>query len=319
MDAIFKRIHQVGIVPVIKITNPETAVPLAKALARGGIPVAEITFRTEHAAEAIKRITSEMPDMLTGAGTVTTLEQVDLAQKAGAQFVVTPGFNPAVVDHCIKQGMPVIPGTPSTSDIERALERGLKVVKFFPAEAMGGLPLIKAVAAPYTGISFMPTGGINPENLAQYLAYDRVLACGGSWMVDQRLINVAEYEQITHLCRSAINLVLGFQLHRFCINALNPEDSSKIANAFSSLLGLPAVETARSHLVEERLEILKDSGIGQHGEFIIACNNLERAVFQLAQRGFEFTCSQQAAHTTGKRSRWLKDSIAGFAIELIER
>ena len=320
MDAMFKTIHQVGIVPVIKITNPETAVPLAKALDKGGIPVAEITFRTDYAAEAIKRISKEMPTMLTGAGTVTTIEQVDRAIDAGAQFIVTPGFNPSVVDYCIKKGTTVIPGTPSTSDIEQAMERGLKVVKIFPAEAMGGLPFIKAVAAPYAGISFMPTGGINPGNITEYLSFNWVLACGGSWMVDQRLINAGEYEQITNLCQSAVNTVLGFQFHRIGMNASNLEDANKTANVFSSFLGVPSVETNDAYNVDRFFDILKENGKGKHGKLSIVCNSLDRAIFQLKRRGFACELGEEAQQgTLDKRYLCLKENIAGFSVELIER
>lgn len=318
MDAMFERIHRVGIVPVIKITHPDQATPLARALDQGGIPVAEVTFRTEHAAEAIRRITREMPGMLTGAGTVTRIEQVDQALEAGAQFVVTPGFNPKVVDHCIKRGIPVVPGAPTTSDIEQALERGLKVVKFFPAEAMGGLPYIKAVAAPYAGLSFMPTGGVNPGNLADYLTHPRVLACGGSWMVDAKLIGSGQYEEITRLCLEAVNLAIGLRILRMGIRAASESDAAKSAGLFSALLGVPTAETPEGHAVDTHIEILKAAGTNERGRLVLGCSNLERARFQLERRGFAFASEEPETDAAGKRILRLKEIIAGLSLTLTE-
>ena len=208
MNELLQQIHRIGVVPVIKITDPETAVPLARALDKGGIPVAEVTFRTQHAAEAIRRISAEVPQVLTGAGTVTTTEQVDTAVAAGAKFIVTPGFNPKVVDYCLERNIPILPGASGPSEIEQAMERGLEVVKCFPAEALGGLPYIKALSGPYTEMKFMPTGGVNPGNITSYLGFSKILACGGSWMIDAKLIAAGDYEGIARLCRQAVDWVL---------------------------------------------------------------------------------------------------------------
>jgi 2-dehydro-3-deoxyphosphogluconate aldolase/(4S)-4-hydroxy-2-oxoglutarate aldolase len=182
-------------------------VPLAKALKAGGIPCAEITFRTAQGEEAIRRISGEMPDILLGAGTVLTTDQADRAIAAGAKFIVSPGFNPKVVAYCISKSYLIIPGCSNPSDIEQALEHGLEVVKFFPAEQGGGLDYIKAVAAPYTQVRFMPTGGINAGNFGKYIAYDRILACGGSWMVSADLINAGNFEKITSLSKEAVEIM----------------------------------------------------------------------------------------------------------------
>ncbi|HEY9226798.1 MAG TPA: bifunctional 4-hydroxy-2-oxoglutarate aldolase/2-dehydro-3-deoxy-phosphogluconate aldolase, partial [Gemmatimonadaceae bacterium] len=176
------RLQSIRIVPVIVIDDPADAVPLARALAGGGLPCAEITFRTAHAAEAIRRVTSEAPDLFVGAGTVLSPAQAKAARDAGAQFMVAPGFNPRVVDYCNEHGIPVYPGICTPTELEAALEKGLTAVKFFPAEPSGGLAFLKAMAAPYGDVSFMPTGGINAGNVASYLGFKRVVACGGSWM-----------------------------------------------------------------------------------------------------------------------------------------
>lgn len=207
MNDVLKRIASIGIVPVIALSDVEKAVPLAGALLEGGIPCAEITFRTAEGVEAIRRIAEQVPDTLVGAGTVLTTEQVDRAIAVGARFAVSPGFNPRVVDYCIQRGLPIVPGCSTPSDMEQALERGLDVVKFFPAEQAGGLAYIKAVAAPYTGLRFMPTGGISADNLGTYLQFDRVLACGGSWMVKKELIDAGRFDEITRLCKEAVAIV----------------------------------------------------------------------------------------------------------------
>ncbi len=176
MNTPLEQIGQIGVIPVIAINNADKAVPLARVLQNGGLPCAEVTFRTAEGEEAIRRIAAEVPGVLVGAGTVLTIEQADRAAAAGARFVVSPGFNPKVVEHCIRRGIPIVPGCSTPSDMEQASERGLSVVKFFPAEQAGGLAYLKAVAAPYGMLRFMPTGGIGPGNLAAYLAFDKVLA-----------------------------------------------------------------------------------------------------------------------------------------------
>ena len=207
MNDILKKIGEIGIIPVIKIEDASKAVPLAEALSRGGLPAAEVTFRTTAAADAIHAITEAMPDMLVGAGTVLTIEQVDRAVGAGAKFIVSPGFNPKIVKYCIEKGIPVCPGCSTCGEMEQAMELGLDVVKFFPAEAAGGLPVIKAVSAPYGNLKFMPTGGINPQNVREYLAYDRIAACGGSWMVKNTMIENNEFDRIEELVKEAVEIV----------------------------------------------------------------------------------------------------------------
>ena len=181
-SAVLERIASMRIVPMIVIDDPDDAVPLARALSDGGLPCVEVTFRTPRAVEALRRIAGELPDVLVGAGTVLTPAQVAEARAAGARFVVAPGFNAGVVEFCQSVELPVFPGVCTPTEIEMALGAGLSVLKFFPAEPIGGLPFLKAVAAPYTTVSFIPTGGIGPSNLASYLAFPRVVACGGSWL-----------------------------------------------------------------------------------------------------------------------------------------
>ena len=204
MHEVLKQISKIGIVPVIKIEDPAKAIPLAKALCDGGLPIAEVTFRTACAKQAIAAIAKEVPQMLVGAGTVLTTQQVDEAVEAGAKFIVSPGLNPTVVKYCVSKNIPITPGCANPSDVEQALECGLEVVKFFPAEAAGGIAMIKAMSAPYGGIKFIPTGGINAKNLNDYLSFGKILACGGSWMVKEDLINNDEFDKITALTKEAV-------------------------------------------------------------------------------------------------------------------
>lgn len=207
MADVTARLRQLRIVPVIVIDDPEDAVPLAGALVEGGLPCAEVTFRTAGAPEALRRITEAYPEMLAGAGTVLTPAQAAEARAAGARFVVSPGFSARVVDACREAGTPVYPGVCTPTEIEMALERGLSVVKFFPAEPMGGLPYLKAIAAPYGGVDFMPTGGINAGHLPAYLGFARVVAVGGSWMVSQEWIRNRDFARIRDEVEKAVQAV----------------------------------------------------------------------------------------------------------------
>ncbi len=207
MNEILKQIGLTGIVPVVVLNNAADAMPLAESLIKGGLPCAEVTFRTDAAEESIRTIAKNFPDMLVGAGTVLSVEQVNRAVGAGAKFIVSPGLNPKVVEYCIKKGYPVTPGIMTPTELEMALGLGLDVVKFFPAENAGGLKMIKAMSAPYTMMKFMPTGGINSTNVRDYLACDKILACGGSWMVKGDLINSGNFAEIENLTREAAAIV----------------------------------------------------------------------------------------------------------------
>ena len=207
MNPVLEKIQKTGIIPVVVLNDVKDAEPLAKALIEGGLPCAEVTFRTDAAEESIRIMKEKFPEMLVGAGTVLTTEQVDRAVAAGAEFIVSPGLNPRIVKYCVEKNIPITPGCANASDIEQAIENGLEVVKFFPAEPAGGLKMIKALAAPYVGVKFMPTGGINANNVKDYLAYDRIIACGGSWMVSGDLVKAGDFEKITELTKEAAAIV----------------------------------------------------------------------------------------------------------------
>ena len=206
MMTIEERFEDFGVVPVVVLDDVKDALPLAKALTEGGLPCAEVTFRTEGAEESIKVMAEAYPDMVVGAGTVLTIEQVDAAVKAGAKFIVSPGFDPEIVDYCLEKEIPIFPGCVTPSEVAQAVKRGLKVVKFFPAEPAGGVAMIKAMAAPYHQLRFMPTGGIGTQNLKDYLGFDKIICCGGSWMVKADLIKNGEFEKICKLTKEAKEL-----------------------------------------------------------------------------------------------------------------
>lgn len=211
MEDITESFEKLGVVPVVVLEDAKDAVPLATALVKGGLPCAEVTFRTEAAEESIRLMLEQFPEMLVGAGTVLTVEQVDTAVRAGAKFIVSPGFDAEIVDYCIKNEIPVFPGCITPSEVAQAVKRGLKVVKFFPAEPAGGISMIKAMAAPYVDLKFMPTGGINAKNLEEYLSFDKIICCGGSWMVKGDLVKAGEFDKIRELTAEACKLVASIR------------------------------------------------------------------------------------------------------------
>ena len=207
MNEMMKKVQAYGVIPVVVLHDAKDAVPLAKALCEGGLPCAEVTFRTEAAEESIRLMATEYPDMFVGAGTVLSIEQVDRAVAAGAQFIVAPGFDPEVVDYCMEKNIPIFPGCVTPTEITQVVKRGLEVIKFFPAEQFGGVSTIKALSAPFTTAMFMPTGGINAKNLSEYLSCNKVLACGGSWMVKGDMIAAGEFDKIREITKEAVQLV----------------------------------------------------------------------------------------------------------------
>ncbi|EIV8658784.1 bifunctional 4-hydroxy-2-oxoglutarate aldolase/2-dehydro-3-deoxy-phosphogluconate aldolase [Vibrio parahaemolyticus] len=207
MSSIKEQLKALKVIPVIAIDKAEDIIPLGKVLAENGLPAAEITFRSAAAAEAIRLLRETQPDMLIGAGTVLNRDQAIAAKEAGATFIVSPGFNPNTVKACQEIGIDIVPGVNNPSTVEAALEMGLTTLKFFPAEASGGINMVKSLLAPYTDIELMPTGGINPANIKDYLAIPRVLACGGTWMVDKKLIEEGNWEELARLTREAVALV----------------------------------------------------------------------------------------------------------------
>ena len=314
-------LYSIGLIPVIKIEDPNDAVPLAKALIDGGLPAAEITFRTACAAEAIKNITEAYPEMLVGAGTVLTTEQVDAAIAAGSKFIVSPGLNPKVVSYCLSKGVPMLPGCSNPYDVEVALELGLKTVKFFPAEAVGGLKMLKAMAAPYGQLTFMPTGGINADNLLDYLKFNKIVACGGSFMVADQLVKEKKWDEITALTKDAVKKMLGLEFTHMGINTENKEEAEKSAKLFNLLFGMPLKETSKSYFAGDAFEFMMGKGPGKCGHIGIKTHFVDRAIAYFKRMGFEFDESSITYDDkTGKpKFVYFKDEIAGFAVHLVQK
>lgn len=319
MNEVLTKFQKLGIIPVVKLDDAKDAEPLARALCEGGLPAAEVTFRTPAAKEAIARMVRANPDMFVGAGTVLTTQQVDDAMEAGAKFIVSPGLNPRVVKYCTEKGVTIVPGTSSPTDIEMALELGLEAVKFFPAEASGGLAKIKAMAAPYVNMRFMPTGGINAGNLNSYLDFPKIIACGGSWMVSGALINAGEFDKIRELTREAVNTMLGFELKHVGINASSAEEADSIAGAFAGLFGLEKKAGSSSVSAGGAVEVMKAPYLGAHGHIAIGTNYIERAVYHMQLQGAEFA-PETAEYKGGKLSSiYLKGEPGGFAVRLVQK
>ena len=315
MDSILTKLGNVGIVPVVKIEDSVKAEPLARALLAGGIPCAEITFRTATAADSIRIISSKCPEMIVGAGTVINVKLAEQAVAAGAKFIVAPGFNPAVVDWCLSHNVPVVPGINNPTGIEAGLERGLEVLKFFPAEASGGVTMLDALAGPFAQVSFMPTGGIGPANLADYAKRRNVLAVGGTWMVKSSLIDNNDWPTITALCRDAALAVHGFSFAHMGINSANGAEAAKTARLFS-LFGFQPKEGNVSIFNDTIIEVMKSIGRGTRGHIGFKCWNIERALAYLEQFGFHGV-TETAKYDKDRLSFiYLDQEIGDFAVHL---
>lgn len=320
MNDILKQIEKLGIVPVVVLNSADEAEPVAKALIDGGLPVAEVTFRTDAAEESIRIMSEKFPNMLVGAGTVLTTEQVDRAVNAGAKFIVSPGFNPNVVKYCIDKNIPVCPGCNNPSVMEAAMEMGLDVVKFFPAEQSGGIKAIKAMAAPYVNLKFMPTGGINAGNINDYLSFNKIIACGGSWMVSGDLVKNKEFDKIRELTREAVMTVHGFELKHVGINCENEAEADATATAFDKLFGFTKKVGGSSIFAGTFIEAMKTPYLGSKGHIAIGCNNIERAVAYLEAIGTKVDF-ETAKYDDKKKLKavYLPGELSGFAVHLVQK
>lgn len=320
MNDVLKKISNIGIVPVVVLDDAKDAEPLAKALCAGGLPCAEVTFRTAAAEEAIRIMTTKYPEMLVGAGTVLTKEQVDRAVGAGAKFIVSPGFNPNIVKYCLEKNIPVCPGTNNPSNIEAALELGLDVVKFFPAEQSGGIEMIKAMAAPYTNVKFMPTGGINAKNICDYLAFDKIIACGGSWMVKKDLVAAGKFDEIQKLTEEAVRTMLGFNLRHIGINCNEEAEAIGVADKFDELFGFTKKVGNSSVFAGIEIEAMKAVGRGAHGHIAIGTNSVSRAKNYLETvKGIKFIDESASYKGDKLMAIYMEGEIGGFAVHLVQK
>lgn len=314
-----ERFSRACIVPVVVLDNVEDAVPTAKALLAGGIDVMEITFRTAAAKDSIAAVASACPDMLVGAGTVINLEQCKAAVSAGAGFIVSPGFDEEIIKYCIKTGITVTPGCVAPSEIMSAVKLGLSVVKFFPANVYGGLTALKSLSAPFPGVKFLPTGGINSHNIGDYIAAPFIHAVGGSWICTRKDIADGNFDKITALCREARQNALGFEFAHLGINCENVESSTEVSNFFQTAFDFPLKDSSSSVFASPNIEILKSPNLGAYGHIAIRTNNILCAVPELERAGFYADTSTAKYKDDRLVALYLKQEIGGFAIHLLQK
>ena len=321
MNEVLQTIAKIGIVPVIAIDDAEKAVPLAKALVAGGLPAAEVTFRTAAAEDAMKAITAEVPEMLVGAGTVLTKDQLDRALAAGSKFIVSPGFNPEMVRYGLSKGALMLPGTATGGEMEQAMALGLDVVKFFPAEDNGGVKKLKSLAGPYRSLKWMPTGGVNTKNLMDYLSFDQVIACGGTWMVKKDMIEGECWDEITAICKEAVRAMLGIELGHVGVNCGDAQEAEKIARLVSTILGGSPRQTSKSWFAaNDAIEYMYKPAPGVHGHIGFKTNSVERAIYHLGRQGVAFDESTITYNAKGApKFVYLAGDFAGFAIHLVNK
>ncbi len=320
MNDRIKQLARIGILPILKLDREEDALPIGEALIRGGIPCVEVTFRTAAAKGAIAKLSAKYPELLIGAGTVLTTGQVDEAVAEGAKFIVTPGLNPMIVRYCQAKNIPIIPGINDPTGIEQAMVMGLDVVKFFPAQQSGGIEMIKAMGAPYINITFMPTGGINYDNMNEYLTNNKVVAIGGSWIVSEKMINEGDFDGIARTARAAVDHMLNFTMEHIGVNCRTSEEAKACADICRDAFSFDTRELPVSYFAGPGLEFMKDGGRGTNGHIAICTNSVDRAVYHLGRRGIEVDMDTAMYNPDGTmRFVYLKEEIGGFAYHLVKR
>lgn len=313
---VLEQIRLTGLVPVIAIQHADDAEPLARTLVEGGLPIAEVTFRTAAAQEAIRRIAKTFPNVLLGAGTVLTVDQVKTAFDCGAKYIVSPGLNRKVVEYCLNNSLPVTPGVATPSDVEGALDMGLNIVKFFPAEASGGLAYLKALSGPYGNMRFIPTGGIDESNVLAYLKFPKTLACGGSWMVKPELIAAKKFDQIKELTARAVQLMLGFDLRRISVAVSGEAEAIQQARLLAGLLNVPVTEAGSSLFVGAEFEIQKSPGSPR--TLSLGTHFLDRALAYLQRKGIQPQPDGVVYEKGRAIAARLDVTVGGFQISIIE-
>ncbi len=320
MNEILKQIGDIGIVPIMQLDSPEDAVPLAAALRDGGLPLMEIMFRTPAAEESIRRIANEMPDFLVGAGTILNIDQVKRAVAAGAKFIVSPGFNPAVVRYCVENNIPITPGCVTPTEIEAAMALGIEVVKFFPAVQMGGVAAMNELSGPYPNIRFIATGGLNTELMCEYLKFDKLLAAGGGFMVKPEYLENKEFHKITMLTNEVVHKMLGLQIGHVGINCDSEAEAQDVSKQLSGLFDFGISDFPKSYFAGKLFEVMKSPYYGQKGHISILSDDVPRTHAFLKRKGVEFVEQTAAYDEKGKLSViYLKEEFGGFALHLAKK
>lgn len=316
---VLNRLAAAGVVPVVVLEDAKDAVPTAKAMVAGGIDVMEITFRTAAAPDAIRAVSEGCPEMLVGAGTVVTLQQCKKAVECGARFIVAPGFDAEVVSWCVENNVPVTPGCVTPTEIMAAMKQGLKVVKFFPAGVYGGLSAMKALAGPFGGIKFIPTGGVNAQNLSEYIAAPFVHAVGGSWVCPKAEIAAGNFEKITALCAQARQSILGFEVAHIGINCPDAEASASVCAELEKAFGFATKTGNSSNFSTSAIEVMKSNYLGQKGHIAIRTNCMEVAIAELEKAGYQVDRSTAKYKGEQMIAVYLQQEIGGFALHLLQK
>lgn len=315
---VLKRLAQSGVVPVVVLEDAKDAVPTAKAMLAGGIDVMEITFRTAAAADSIKAVAQECPDMVVGAGTVINLEQCKLAVECGAKFIVSPGYDEETVAWCCDNGIPVTPGCVTPTEIMMALKHGLKVLKFFPANVYGGLSAIKSLAGPFGGVKFIPTGGVNAQNLAEFISSPYIHAVGGSWICPKADIAAGNFDKITALCKEARKTLLGFEVAHIGINTPDADASMDVCKAFNEAFDFNIKQGNSSNFASTGVEVMKTMFKGANGHIAIRTNKMIPAIAEMERRGYELDMDS-VKDKDNIKAVYFKNEIGGFAVHLLQK
>lgn len=316
---VMKRLAAAAVVPVVVLEDAADAVPCANAMVAGGVDVMEITFRTAAAADSIRAVAAECPDMLVGAGTIVNLEQCKLAVECGAKFIVSPGFDEEVVAWCVENGIAVCPGCVTPTEIMAAKKLGLNCVKFFPANVYGGLKAIKALSGPFVGMKFIPTGGVNTENIGEFIATPVIHAVGGSWVCPKADIAAHNWDKITGLCKEARKAALGFELAHVGINCADPEEALAVAETFNAAFGFEVKEGNSSVFASTGIEVMKSMFLGKNGHIAIRTNSIALALPVLEKAGF--AVDMETAKMKGDRINavYLKNEIGNLSVHLLQK
>ena len=314
---VLKRLAQSGVVPVVVLEDAKDAVPTAKAMLAGGIDVMEITFRTA-AADSIKAVAQECPDMVVGAGTVINLEQCKLAVECGAKFIVSPGYDEETVAWCCDNGIPVTPGCVTPTEIMMALKHGLKVLKFFPANVYGGLSAIKSLAGPFGGVKFIPTGGVNAQNLAEFISSPYIHAVGGSWICPKADIAAGNFDKITALCKEARKTLLGFEVAHIGINTPDADAAMDVCKAFNDAFDFNVKQGNSSNFASTGVEVMKTMFKGANGHIAIRTNKMIPAIAEMERRGYELDMDS-VKDKNNIKAVYFKNEIGGFAVHLLQK
>ena len=315
---VLKRMACAGIVPVVVLEDAKDAVPTAKAMVAGGIDVMEITFRTAAAADSIRAVAAEVPEMLVGAGTVVNLEQCKLAVECGAKFIVSPGYDEEVVSWCCDNGVAVCPGCVTPTEIMMALKHGLKVLKFFPANVYGGLGAIKALAGPFGGVKFIPTGGVNLQNVGEFIADSHIHAVGGSWVCPKADIAAGNFDKITELCKESRKALLGFEVAHVGINCADAGVCDQVCDAFAAAFDFGVKKGNSSNFASTGVEVMKTMFKGANGHIAIRTNKMTPAIAEMERRGLELDWDS-VKDKENIKAVYFKNEFGGFAVHLLQK